>query len=70
MIHRKWMALFQMIENSTLHMGILALIFSYMKHKDFLIFVQISGPRFSYIKCKKSHMTCMKICSQISICEV
>ena len=70
MIHRKWMALFQMIENSTLHMGILALIFSYMKHKDFLIFVQISGPRFSYIKCEKSHMTCMKICSQISICEV
>ena len=51
-----------MIENSIFHMGILVLIFSYMKHKDFHIFKQISGPRFSYIKCEKSHMTCMKIC--------
>ena len=53
-----------------LYMGILALIFSYMKHKDFHIFVQISGPRFSYIKCENSDMTCMKICSQISICKM
>ena len=39
-IHRKWMALFQIcyIENSIFHMGILALIFSHMKHKDFFLY--------------------------------
>ena len=38
---RKWMALFPIgyIKNSIFHLGILALMFSYMKHKVFFIFV-------------------------------
>ena len=57
-------------QKSTFHLKKSLILFLLGKYRECHIFSKISRQRFPHMKCKNFHMSCMNICTWISICEI